>query len=311
MWFTNLQLYRLTKPFTLSAQALAEQLTEHAFKPCGKMELSSYGWVPPLGRYGSELVHAANGHIMICARQEEKILPASVIREMVTEKALEIEEAQGRPVRRKERETLKEEIIHDLLPRAFKKSQLTFAYISPKDNLIVVNASSAAKAETLTSYLRGSIGSLAAIPPSLRVPVPTTLTRWLSGTDVPTDFILEDECELRDKGDEGGIIRCKRQDLASEEIQVHLEAGKQVTKLAISWQEHIACIVDENLTIKRLRFGEEILEQSNDIDADDIAAAFDNDFGIMTLELARFIPRLIEALGGENETDCAHNHVSL
>jgi len=301
MWFSNLQLYRLTKPFSLSAEALAEKLAEHAFKPCDKMALSSYGWTAPMGRHGSELIHAANGYIMICARKEEKIIPASVIRDMVAEKAQEIEDAQGRPVRRKERETIKEEITHDLLPRAFKKSQLTFAYISPKENLIVVNASSAAKAEELTSYLRGSIGSLAAIPPRLRIPAPTTMTRWLSGTDVPADFVLEDECELRDKGDEGGIIRCKRQDLASEEIQVHLQAGKQVTKLAISWQEHITCIVDESLTIKRLRFGEEILEQSNNIDADDIAAAFDNDFGIMTLELARFIPRLIEVFGGEND----------
>lgn len=303
MWFSNLQLFRLTKPFSHSAEELAEKLADHAFKPCGKMELSSYGWVPPMGRYGMELIHAANGHIMICARKEEKILPASVIRDMVAEKALEIEEAQGRPVRRKERDAIKEEITHDLLPKAFTKSSLTFAYISPKDNLIAVNASSAAKAEELTSYLRGSIGSLAAIPPSMRVPPPTIMTRWLSGTDVPADFALEDECELRDKGTEGGVIRCKKQDLASEEIQVHLEAGKQVAKLAINWQEHVSCIIDENLTIKRLRFGEEILEEGNDVDADDVAAAFDNDFSIMTLELGRFIPRLFEAFGGENEID--------
>ncbi|MFC1749979.1 recombination-associated protein RdgC, partial [Pseudomonadota bacterium] len=170
MWFSNLQLYRLTQPFSHTAEELAEKLTEHAFKPCGKMELSSYGWVPPMGRYGTELIHAANGYIMVCTRKEEKILPASVIRDMVNEKALEIEEAQGRPVRRKERDAIKEEITHDLLPKAFTKSTLTFAYISLKDNLIVVNASSPNKAEELTSHLRGSIGSLAATPPSMRVP---------------------------------------------------------------------------------------------------------------------------------------------
>ncbi|MDZ4262530.1 MAG: recombination-associated protein RdgC, partial [Pseudomonadota bacterium] len=167
MWFSNLQLYRLTKPFTLSVEELTQQLEQHTFKPCGTLDLSSYGWVAPLGRDGAELVHAAGGYIMICARKEQKMVPATVVRERVQEKAEAIEAAQGRPVRRKERDTIKEEVIHTLLPQAFPRSTLTFAYISPKENLIVVNAASAKRAEELLSYLRGSIGSLPAVAPSL------------------------------------------------------------------------------------------------------------------------------------------------
>jgi len=301
MWFSNLQLYRLTKPFTLNPEELAEKLAEHSFRPCGSLELASYGWVPPMGRHGSELIHSAAGHIMLCARKEEKVLPASIIRDMVTEKVVEIEEAQGRPVGRKERNEIKEEVTHDLLPKALKRSTLTYAYISPKDNIIVVNAASPKKAEELTSHLRGSIGVLGAAPVSLKVPPVATLTRWVNGIEVPPDFEVLDECELRDKGDEGGVIRCKKQDLSSDEIQAHLEVGKQVTKLAIDWQEHISCLIDESMAIKRLRFGDEIIDQGNDFDLDDYAAAFDNDFNIMTLELGKFIPRLIEVLGGEND----------
>lgn len=301
MWFSNLRLYRLTKPFTLTTEELAEKLEQHTFKPCGALELSSYGWVAPLGRDGTELLHAANGRIMICARKEQKMLPATVIRERVQEKAEAIEAAQARPVRRKERESIKEEVIHDLLPRAFPRSTLTFAYISPKENLIVVNAGSAKKAEELLSYLRGSIGSLAAVSPSLNVAPAAIMTQWLNGNDVPHDITLGDECELRDVVEDGGIIRCKRQDLTTEEIQVHLDAGKRAVKLAIHWQEQLGCLVDDELTLKRLRFGEELLEQHNDIDSDDPVAAFDNDFTIMTLELSRFIPRLLEIFGGENE----------
>lgn len=301
MWFSNLQLYRLTKPFTLTAEALAEKLEQHAFKPCGTLELSSYGWVSPLGRDGTELIHATGGRIMICARKEQKILPATVIRERVQEKAEAIEATQARPVRRKERETLKEEVIHDLLPKAFPRSGFTFAYISPKENLIVVNTGSAKKAEELLSYLRGSIGSLPAVSPSLNVAPSAIMTRWLNGDDVPNDITLGDECELRDVVEDGGIIRCKRQDLTTEEIQVHLDAGKRAVKLAIDWQEQLTCVIQDDLSIKRLRFGDEILEQHNDIDSDDPYAAFDNDFSIMTLELSRFIPRLLEVFGGENE----------
>lgn len=300
MWFSNLQLYRLTKPFTLSVEELTQQLEQHTFKPCGTLDLSSYGWVAPLGRDGAELVHAAGGYIMICARKEQKMVPATVVRERVQEKAEAIEAAQGRPVRRKERDTIKEEVIHTLLPQAFPRSTLTFAYISPKENLIVVNAASAKRAEELLSYLRGSIGSLPAVAPSLTVAPAAVMTRWLNGDDVPHDFTLGDECELRDTVEDGGIIRCKRQDLTTEEIQVHLDAGKRAVKLAIDWQEHLSCVIQDDLTIKRLRFGDEILEQSQEADSEDAAAAFDNDFSIMTLELSRFIPRLLEVFGGEN-----------
>jgi recombination associated protein RdgC len=301
MWFSNLQLYRLTKPFTHTAEALAQMLEQHAFKPCGSLDLMTYGWVSPLGRDGSELVHAAGGRIMICARKEQKIVPASVIRERVQEKAEAIEAAQARPVRRKERESIKDEVILDLLPKAFPRSALTFAYISPKENLIVVNAGSAKKAEELLSYLRGSIGSLAAVSPSLNVAPSAIMTQWLNGDDVPHDVTLGDECELRDTVEDGGIIRCKRQDLTTEEIQVHLDAGKRAVKLAINWQEQISCVVNDDLSIKRLRFGEELLEQHDDAPDDDPIAAFDNDFSIMTLELSKFIPRLLEVFGGENE----------
>jgi len=301
MWFTNLQIYRFSKPFTLSAEEIAEHLTKKAFRPCGSLELFTYGWVPPLGRYSDELVHVANGNILLCARKEEKILPSTVIRDAVAEKAQIIEEEQGRPVRRKEREEIKEEILQDMMPKAFTKSQRTFVYISAKDNLVIVNSSSAKKAEELLSYLRTTLGSLPVIPPSMCHSATATMTRWLTDNDTPEDFVIENECELRESGDEGGIVRCKRIDLASEEIQKHLEAGKHATKLAIGWQEAISCILNEDLSIKRLRFGQELLEQSNDIDPDDILARFDNDFNVMTLELARFIPRLLDVLGGENE----------
>lgn len=301
MWFTNLRIYRFTKPFTITAEALAELLTPKAFKPCGKMDLSSYGWVSPLGRYSDELVHATNGNLLICARKEEKILPSAVINEAVSEKVLSIEEEQGRNVRRKERNEIKDDIIHNMLPKAFTRSQQTFAYISPKDNLLVINASSTKYADELLSYLRTTLGSLPVVPPSLKQSPINAMTRWLADNTAPEDIVIDNECELRSPGEEGSIIRCKRQDLAAEEIHAHLEAGKLVTKLSITWQDSLSCLINDDLSIKRLRFSEGLIEQSKDIDPEDTIAKFDNDFSIMTLELARFIPRLFETLGGEDE----------
>ncbi|MFC1684128.1 recombination-associated protein RdgC [Pseudomonadota bacterium] len=302
MWFKNLQLFRLTQPFDLTPETLHERLCEKAFRPCTSLEPFSYGWAPPLGGNSELLTHAANGYIMLCARKEEKVLPPAVVREILGEKVQQIEEEQDRTVRRKEREEIRQDILHDLLPRAFTRSTFTYAYIDPKEGWLVVDAASAPKAEELVSLLRQNLGSLPAVPPAVMTAPSRVLTDWLSGQSIPGDFTIEDQCELRDPDNEGGVIRCTKQDLTSEEIHAHLKAGKRATRLAVQWHDHLSCILSEDLTIKRLRFLEVIQETAQEIEADDAATRFDADFALMTLELSRFISALINAFGGEDKS---------
>ena len=72
-------------------------------------------------------------------------------------------------------------------------------------------------------------------------------------------------------------------------------------RLSLIWQGGLSLVLDEDMSIKRLRFADVIEEKAADISDDDEAARFDNDFAIMTLELARFIPVLLEQFGGVNE----------
>ncbi len=300
MWFRNLQLYRLTAPFTLDPEQLHNSIEAHAFRPCGALDMSSYGWVAPLGRRADTLTHAAGGRILLCARKEEKVLPAAVIREKLTERAAAIEEAEARPLGRKRRMELKDEITLELAPKAFTRSTLTFAYIDPQNGLIVVDAATAKKAEELLSLLRRDLGSLPAYPLSATHAPGTVMTHWLQGTLSATGFELMDECELREPGEEGGIVRCRRLELDSDEVRTHLDAGKQVTKLAVRWDERIRCVLDSDLSIKRLRFEDVVTEELDDLDSADEAALFDAQFALMTLELERFIPAVITAFGGED-----------
>ncbi len=301
MWFKNLLLYRFTETFKLSESNLEEKLLPHRFRACGSLQEFSYGWVSPLGRQSELLVHSCNGFLMMCACREEKILPASVVNEIVAERAAEIEGEQGRSLGRKERERLRDEVIHELMPRAFSRSIRTYAYIDPRQGYLVVDATSSKKAEELLSLLRESLGSLSVTMAKTNDSPSLIMTDWLSKNSAPSDLSIENECELRSPDDESSAVRCKNHDLSSPEIQAHLKAGKEVIKLAVSWNDRLSFILDDTLGIKRLRFLDLVLEQAAEIDTDDEAQRFDADFSIMNLELAEFFPRLLEIFGGESK----------
>jgi recombination associated protein RdgC len=126
-----------------------------------------------------------------------------------------------------------------------------------------------------------------------------TMTEWLTHRQTPKGITVEDECELRSPEEDGSIVRCKKHDLALPEIRHHLDSGKQVIKLALNWENRLSFILDEHLSIKRLRFLELIQAQRADIHAEDDSENFDADFAIMTLEFSQFLPRLLELFGGE------------
>ena len=303
MWFKNLYLFRLPQPFALEHDALNEALAADEFHPVGKATPFSYGWAAPLGRRSEQFCHTVGHYSMICTQKEERILPAAVINEQLAEKIEQIETAEARPVRRKERLQLKEELTMTLLPQAFTRSTRTWAYVDRTAGGLVIDVSSAARAEDLIAQLRASMegagAALAARLPTTEQSPRVMMTQWLRGEGIPAGFELGDEYELQDTDKEGGIVRCRRQDPFSGEIQAHLDAGKQVTKLALSWRERLEFVVAEDLTVKRLRFTDTV-KQELDNGHEDPAVQFDSDFAFMTLELSKFIDELIAAFGGEN-----------
>jgi len=300
MWFKNLIFFRLEKPFAYTPETLEESLEKMSFTPCGKHELSSLGWSSPMGKLSEMRVHAGSGAMMICAKKEERILPASVIREFVNDKVEAIEEAEMRKIRKKERDTIKDEVILDLAPKAFTRSSQTWAIILPKQSLLIVDASSSKKADEFTTLLRKTLTDTPLKLPQVQPAPSETLTLWLSNPDnTPNDLEIGDECELLEPGEEGSLVRCRRQDLASNEIMAHLEAGKNVVKLGVTWDEKLSFILSDDLSIKRLKYSDELVEDASGKDDTDAATRFDAEFTLMALELGLFIPRLLEFFGGE------------
>ncbi|MBK1647329.1 recombination-associated protein RdgC [Rhabdochromatium marinum] len=289
--FKNAKVFQLEGGFPFDQMQLHERLGERMFRPCGPLETSTLGWASPLGPNAESLAHLVGGCLLIAARRQERLLPASVVTEAVAERVAEIEQNEARDVGRRERSQLREDMLTEMLPRAFTRSRLLRAYIDPAAGWLVVDASSDKVAEDLVSLLRETLGSLPAKPLRATTAVDERMTTWVA-TDTPPDgFEIEDQCEMRDPGDSRGVVRCRGQDLTSPEIKAHLDTGKRVVALSLTWQERLSLVLSEDLSIKRLRFSDELIDEAVTND-DDEQARFDAGFIIMSGELRTLLAAL-------------------
>ena len=290
MLFKNLLLYRLTAPVPLPLDAWSDAMASEAFRPCGGLEPSSTGWEPPLGRFGVELVHQAAGRALLCMRREERLLPSAVIREQLDERIADVEASEARNVGSGERRRMRDQVIFELMPRAFTRSTRVFAYLSPASGWLVVDSASSKLAEELVVLLSHSLRGLPVEPFAGTTAGSSVLTRWLDSARLPSGFTLADACELRDPADQGAVVRCLRQDLQSPEIRAHLDAHKKVERLGLVFEDNLEFVLSAELGIRRLRF--RAVDELDAMDELDPAARFDANFVYMSAEIDRLLDGL-------------------
>lgn len=294
MWFRNLQIYRLPKNWASKTSQLEEQLSRLTLQPCVASAAQSIGWVAPCA--DGVLVHAVNRQWLLALGVEQKLLPASVVRQFADSRAKAIEQAEGRRPGRKEMRELREAMTLELLPRAFIHRRTTFGWIDPINGWLVIDAAAPAKAEEFLEHLRKSVDGLPAKLVKVAQSPSAAMTGWVADGEAPGGFTLDQDLELRSA--ENATVRYVRHTLEGEEIGQHIAKGKVVTRLALTWGGRISFLLNEKLEIKRLDFLD-ILKEEADGQAENEDERFDLDFTLMTGEVARLLDDLLAALGGE------------
>jgi len=295
MWFKNLQIYRLPAPWAFTPEQLEEALSSNAFSPASSNELLRQGWDKP--RPNGGLVHVVNKQMLILLGTEKKLLPATVINQVAKARAAEMEEAQGFAPGKKAMKELKERVADVLLPRAFSIRGNVWTWIDPVNGWLVVDAASPAKADEVIKLLLKVVDRMPL--ESLRVnrsPV-GVMTEWLQADDAPAGFTVDMDTELRATGESKAAVRYVRHTLEADEVRRHIAAGKQCTRLAMTWDSKISFTLTESLALKGVKPLDVLKETENSTRNDD--ERFDGDFMLMTGELSKLMADVVEALGGE------------
>jgi recombination associated protein RdgC len=292
MWFKNIQLFELDDSFDIDLEGFEEELKRFAFKTCTTHELQSKGWVAPLGLEDAPLVHVNNGCWMICMRQEEKVIPASMVKEMTQERIRKMEADLGKKLRKRERDEIKDDVFDSLVSRALTKSAQTFAYLDTINDWLIIDSASQKKADDLIALLRRTLGQLKLRQPDLQT-ISSVLTHWVVDNDYPAELVIEDHCQIKDL-EEGGSINCKKQNLLSDEIQSLFDGPREVVQLALSWRDQVAFQLTADFIIKSIKFLEIVQDQANDIASETQQERFDADFSVMLMTNRELLERLLK-----------------
>lgn len=297
MWFKNLQIYRLPPCWGIGIDNLRQQLERGMFAKCASNQPMSRGWVAP--RNDGNLVYSiGKSQWLLALRTEERILPSSAVNLEASERAEALKEQHGYAPGRKQMKEIKERIIEEFMPRAFVRQRTTLVWVDPYDGWLTIDTSTQGKSEEVIKHLRNCLDEFQLKALRTNISPTAAMADWLAGGDPPAGFTIDFGAELQSVSEDRATVKYAREPLDPEQVKEHLSRGKLPKKLNLTWDDRISFVLTDNLDIKRLSFLA-LLKNQAEKNAENAEEQFDADFALMTGELSRFIPQMIEALGGE------------
>jgi recombination associated protein RdgC len=296
--FKNIVTYRIAPTWKPPAEHLLEaELQRLAFQPCGPTQERSVGWMPPRGADFGAMVESVAGQWILKLAVEKKAVPGAAVRAELEAQMKAIEAKEGRKPGRKQKAEMKEEIVQTFLPRAFSKRTTHVIWLDVERRTLVIASGSMKAAEPLVKQLVDVMAELKHPLPLAPIQTSTSpaaaMAEWLTTRQAPQGFTIDRDLELKHTGEDKSVVRYARHNLDLDEIGQHISEGKLPTKLALTWNDKVSFVLNEQMAIGKIDIrGVEEAPKGED--------AFDADAAIATAELGGLLPELVEALGGEH-----------
>lgn len=300
--FKNFIAYRIGANWTAPSPAELEPVMQRLrFTPCESMQEESVGWTPPRGQDHDPMMEAVNGQWIAKLMVERKSVPGSAVKNELERRCKEIEEQRGTAPGRRERKQLKEDIYFEMLPRAFAKRSSVMVWLDKANGLLIVGTASLSAADLVMvqviELMKAANYDISIAALRTKVSPTTAMSEWLTTFEAPAGFSVDRDLELKLPDNEQSTVRYVRHALDIEEVAEHIRSGKVPTQLAMTWDSRVSFVLTENFTVKKIELLDDIFVQSEE------NAGFEGDVALVTGELAKLIPDLVAALGGEQEPE--------
>ena len=310
--FKNASFFRIAPDFVLPPiDALEAVLQSSRFVPCGPTQAESSGWVAPRGNKSIALAELVGGQLVLKLCTERRALPASAVKAAVDERIEKHKQETGlERVSARTKKEFKEEVVLDLLPRAFSKRATTLAWLDVENRFLVVDSGSLSGADKVVTALVEALSevpdagpSIAARPVQTQSSATASMSHWLATREAPFNFSVDRDCELKTPDEQKSAVRYSRHTLEIDEVAQHIAAGKLPTQLAMTWNGRVSFVLNETAQVRKIKLLDVVMDGVQEGGKDD--DGFDTDAAILTGELSALIPDLLEALGGEAELGSA------
>ena len=295
--FKNTLVYRIDQWDAPTLTDIESRLSRARFVECGATQSESIGFIEPRSEKHAALVEQVAGQLILKVCTETKAIPGGVVKAELERRLDAVETETGRRPKGKRAKELKEEIVRELLPRAFPKRGHTTVWIAPEDRLMVIGVASPKRADRVVSQLVDLLaGGFRVTQMQTQLSASTAMSGWLSEKEPPPGFTIDRECELKQPDSEKSTVRYARHTLEIDEVGEHIRQGKLPTQLAMTWNSRVSFVLSEQGALKKIKLLDVVLEGQEKKGEGD--GGFDADVAIMTGELGQMIPDLVDALGG-------------
>lgn len=297
--FKQATLFKVKLPQPMLAATLNEKLEAGQFLPCGATQQKSMGWVPPRGIDHGAMAEHIGGQLILAFKIQTKSVPASAIKQRVSDLAKKFEEHCGDKPGRKILKEFKEAAQLDLLPAAFPKTKVVQVWIDSAAGIMLIDSTSDSATDDVAVAFATAVEGAELSTIATECSPAAIMGAWLHDGEATHDFSIGRSCELKSTDETKAVVRYANHSLDTNEVRDHIATGKVARKLGLTWRDRVAFVLDDAGKLSKLEFLDVVMEDQREIHD----AAFDANVAIATGELKALIPDLIEALGGEPATD--------